>query len=130
MGRVSRRQAAKAVRIAPTDPAPAPWRIAHGVSALGIIAIFLAIHLANFAVSTGVLPLVTTYFGPRTACAGFTSRTWPVTCRFANWCKAHGLHELAQVQPFHVAAFDKELQHQFSAPTVKQHLAALRMLFD
>jgi site-specific recombinase XerC len=34
------------------------------------------------------------------------------------------------VQPFHVAAFVKELQGQFSPPTVKQHLAALRMLFD
>jgi site-specific recombinase XerD len=50
--------------------------------------------------------------------------------RFAEWCDAHDLHELAQVQPFHVAAFVKELQRQFSAPTVKQHLAALRMLFD
>jgi site-specific recombinase XerD len=50
--------------------------------------------------------------------------------RFAEWCDAHDLDELAQVQPFHVAAFIKELQRQFSAPTVKQHLAALRMLFD
>jgi site-specific recombinase XerD len=50
--------------------------------------------------------------------------------RFAEWCEAHGLDELAQVQPFHVAAFVKELQGQFSPPTVKQHLAALRMLFD
>jgi site-specific recombinase XerD len=52
------------------------------------------------------------------------------TKRFAAWCEAHGLHELAAVQPFHVAAFVKELQGQFSPPTVKQHLAALRMLFD
>ena len=50
--------------------------------------------------------------------------------RFAEWCEAHDLDELAQVQPFHVAAFVKELQRQFSAPTVKQYLAALRMLFD
>jgi site-specific recombinase XerC len=34
------------------------------------------------------------------------------------------------VQPFHVAAFVKEMQREFTAPTVKQHLAALRMLFD
>ena len=52
------------------------------------------------------------------------------TRRFSEWCEAHGLHELADVQPFHVAAFVKELQGQFSPPTVKQHLAALRMLFD
>jgi site-specific recombinase XerD len=50
--------------------------------------------------------------------------------RFAKWCDAHALHELAAVQPFHVAAFVKDLQGQFSPPTVKQHLAALRMLFD
>ena len=52
------------------------------------------------------------------------------TRRFAEWCETHGINELADVQPFHVAAFVKELQGQFSPPTVKQHLAALRMLFD
>jgi site-specific recombinase XerD len=50
--------------------------------------------------------------------------------RFAQWCEANDLDELAEVQPFHVAAFVKELQGSFSPPTVKQHLAALRMLFD
>jgi site-specific recombinase XerD len=52
------------------------------------------------------------------------------TRRFAEWCTAHGIRELTGVHPFHVAAFIKELQGQFSPPTVKQHLAALRMLFD
>ena len=52
------------------------------------------------------------------------------TRRFADWCAAHGLHQLDQVQAFHVAAFVKDLQEQFSPPTVKQHLAAIRMLFD
>jgi integrase/recombinase XerD len=52
------------------------------------------------------------------------------TRRFAAWCDARGLRELAAVQPFHVAAFVKELQGTFTPPTVKQHLAALRMLFD
>jgi len=58
------------------------------------------------------------------------------TQRFAVWCKAHGIPELAAIEPFHVAAFLKDLQHKehqpkpFTAPTVKQHLAALRMLFD
>jgi site-specific recombinase XerD len=36
----------------------------------------------------------------------------------------------SEVQPFHVAAFIKDLQDELSPPTVKQHLAALRMLFD
>lgn len=52
------------------------------------------------------------------------------TRRFAEWCEAHGIGELADVQAFHVAAFVKDLQGQLSPPTVKQHLAALRMLFD
>src|SRR5713226_5200583 len=50
--------------------------------------------------------------------------------RFAQWCEARGIRELAAVEPFQVAAFVKELQGEFTAPTVKQHLAALRMLFD
>ena len=52
------------------------------------------------------------------------------TRRFAEWCDAHGIRQLADVQPFHVAAFVKDLQGEFSPPTVKQSLAALRMLFD
>jgi site-specific recombinase XerD len=50
--------------------------------------------------------------------------------RFAVWCEERGIGELSAVEPFHVAAFVKQLQGEFSAPTVKQHLAALRMLFD
>jgi len=50
--------------------------------------------------------------------------------RFAQWCAARGIGELAAVEPIHVAAFIKQLQKELSAPTVKQHLAALRMLFD
>jgi integrase/recombinase XerD len=58
------------------------------------------------------------------------------TRRFAHWCEARGIQELAAVEPSHVAAFIKNLQDKdrhekpMSAPTVKQHLAALRMLFD
>ena len=52
------------------------------------------------------------------------------TRRFAEWCDGHGIGQLADVQAFHVAAFVKHLQGEFSPPTVKQHLAALRMLFD
>jgi site-specific recombinase XerD len=52
------------------------------------------------------------------------------TKRFADWCDTHGLRDLVDVEPIHVAAFVKDLQGRFSPPTVKQHLAALRMLFD
>ena len=40
------------------------------------------------------------------------------------------IHELTQVEPFHVAAFVHDLQDELSPPSVKQHLAAIRMLFD
>jgi site-specific recombinase XerD len=52
------------------------------------------------------------------------------TRRFAHWCQAHELAALTQVQAFHVTAFVKDLESQFTPPTVKQHLAAIRMLFD
>jgi site-specific recombinase XerD len=52
------------------------------------------------------------------------------TRRFAQWCEARGIQELAAVEPSHVAAFIKQLQSELTPPTVKQHLAALRMLFD
>ncbi len=52
------------------------------------------------------------------------------TRRFAEWCASKDLHELAQVEPFHVAAFVHDLQDELSPPSVKQHLAAIRMLFD
>jgi site-specific recombinase XerD len=47
---------------------------------------------------------------------------------FSAWCNAHGITDLPQVQPVHVAAYIEGLQ--LAAPSVKQRLAALRMLFD
>ena len=37
---------------------------------------------------------------------------------------------LTGIEPVHVAAYIETLTNQKSAPTVKQHLAAMRMLFD
>jgi site-specific recombinase XerD len=51
-------------------------------------------------------------------------------CRFSDWCDGRGLFDLTTIKPIHVAAFIEELQTTHSKPTVKQHLAALRMLFD
>jgi site-specific recombinase XerD len=55
---------------------------------------------------------------------------YKASCRFSGWCEGHGLHDLARVKPIHVATFIEELLQELSKPTVKQHLAALRMLFD
>ena len=49
---------------------------------------------------------------------------------FCAWCQQHRLHELGALQPLHVAAYLEHLQQTHAKPTVKQHLAALRMLFD
>ena len=47
--------------------------------------------------------------------------------QFLGWCEARGL-QLRDVSPLHVAAYIRT--HPGSAPTVKQHLAAIRMLGD
>jgi len=52
------------------------------------------------------------------------------TRRFAEWCASKDIHQLAQVEPLHVAAFVRDLQEELSPPSVKQHLAPIRMLFD
>jgi site-specific recombinase XerD len=49
--------------------------------------------------------------------------------RFCQWCDARGF-TLELVEPIVVAAYIEELGKVRSKPTVKQHLAALRMLFD
>ncbi|MDP1796976.1 MAG: site-specific integrase, partial [Planctomycetaceae bacterium] len=49
--------------------------------------------------------------------------------RFADWCTGHGL-DLGQLSPPLVAAYIEEMGGTHSAPTVKQHLAAIRMLLD
>lgn len=49
--------------------------------------------------------------------------------RFAQACDEAGVR-LDQIQPVHVAAYIEQLAAERSAPTTKQHLAAIRMLFD
>ncbi len=49
--------------------------------------------------------------------------------RFDRWCQGHGFR-LEELTPVHVAAYVEELGRGLSKPTVKQHLAALKMLGD
>lgn len=49
--------------------------------------------------------------------------------KFFLWCEEKRL-DLERIQPVHVAAYIEQLGEQLSRPTVKQHLAAVRMLFD
>jgi len=49
---------------------------------------------------------------------------------FAAWCELNRLTDLQDIEPVHVAAYIETLQLRLAAPSVKQHLAAIRMLFD
>jgi site-specific recombinase XerD len=61
---------------------------------------------------------------------------YKAACRFSDWCEGRGLLDLARVKPPHVAAYIEMLGLPepdgagLSKPSVKQHLAGLRMLFD
>jgi site-specific recombinase XerD len=48
---------------------------------------------------------------------------------FFAWCEEHHL-ALDAIEPVHVAAYIERLTQQYAPPTVKQHLAAIRMLCD
>lgn len=50
------------------------------------------------------------------------------TKQFFDWCEHRGVMSLDRIEPVVIAAYIE--QHQASSPTVKQHLAAIRMLFD
>lgn len=50
--------------------------------------------------------------------------------RFLAWLEERGVTELDQVEPLLVAAYIEQLGRELSKPSVKQHLAAIRMLFD
>jgi site-specific recombinase XerD len=50
--------------------------------------------------------------------------------QFSVFCAVNGIEDLARIEPIHVAAFVEDQLRDHSRPTVKQRLAALRMLFD
>jgi site-specific recombinase XerD len=59
-----------------------------------------------------------------------TRRAYARACSaFLAWCEARGL-TLTQIRPHDVGAYIEALQGTAAAPSVKQSLAAIRMLFD
>lgn len=48
--------------------------------------------------------------------------------QFFGWCESRSARSLHAIEPMHVAAYIES--HAGAVPTVKQHLAAIRMLFD
>ena len=49
--------------------------------------------------------------------------------RFCTWCDCHNL-ELSQLNPVLIAGYIEQLQQEMGVTSVKQHLSAIRMLFD
>jgi site-specific recombinase XerD len=49
---------------------------------------------------------------------------------FFRWLETRGVTELGAIRTHHVSAYVEVLTRRYKAPTVKQHLAAIRMLFD
>jgi site-specific recombinase XerD len=62
---------------------------------------------------------------PNTRRAYFRTAT-----EFLTWCQMQGINDLGSIKPVVVAAYIEFLQTERSKPTVKQALAAIRMLFD
>jgi integrase/recombinase XerD len=59
-----------------------------------------------------------------------TRAAYSAACsRFFSWCDQHNW-TLEQLEPMHLAAYIELLGLTFAAPSVKQHLAAIRVLFD
>ena len=84
-----------------TDPPPAPGAAARTVE-------FVTVQIRN----------------PHTRAAYAAAVT-----RFFTWCDARGL-ALAQISPIAVATYIDDMQGRYRAPSIKQHLAAIRRLFD
>lgn len=59
-----------------------------------------------------------------------TRRAYLRAClRFLNWCGEHEF-SLEHLRPMVAAAFVEQLGRELPPPSVKQHLAAVKMLFD
>ena len=50
--------------------------------------------------------------------------------RFCSWCEHRGLQQLADIEPTMIAFYIEEMTDGYGKASIKQHLAAIRMLFD
>ena len=72
---------------------------------------------------------VVEFFAARIRNANTRAAYARATARFLAWCDEQGL-ELGRISPVAVGIYVEELQGVYRAPTIKQHLAAVRGLFD
>lgn len=71
----------------------------------------------------------TTFFTDEIRNANTREAYFRAAFQFFAWCENHRL-TLESIESYHVSAYIEELLKEKSKPTVKQHLAALRMMFD
>ena len=50
--------------------------------------------------------------------------------QFLNWCEGVGVVGLHQIKPIVIGAYLEQMETYAFKPTIKQHLAALNMLFN
>ena len=55
---------------------------------------------------------------------------WRAVREFAAWWEDQRIGELQDIEPVHIATYVETLQIRLAAPSVKVHLAAVKMLFD
>src|SRR5258708_25286619 len=99
-------------------------------------------ELAVVAAQTFPAPILIERAGPSTRKKFFEFFTVPIRNahtraayyraiqQFLAWAERAGYQDLEDIEPITVAAYIEMLGRQASAPTVKQHMAAIRMLFS
>jgi site-specific recombinase XerD len=78
----------------------------------------------------GTWPRYVEFFTARIRNPGTREIYHRAAVRFGRWCDQQGIVRLEQVSPVVVAAYIEEATQVFAPPTTKQHLSALKMLFD
>ena len=58
----------------------------------------------------------------------YTAAYYQAIGQFLDWCQRAGFSNLEDIEPIHVAAYIES--HKGSAATIKQHMAAIRMMFS
>src|ERR1700736_2024169 len=99
-------------------------------------------ELAVISVDSFATPTIITRAGPATRKKFFEFFTVPIRNgntraayyraiqQFLSWCERAGYEHLEDIEPITVAAYIETLQRLAAPSTVKQHIAAIRMLFS
>src|SRR5215813_13268649 len=99
-------------------------------------------ELAVVAPQTSQAPMLIERAGPSTRKKFFEFFTVPIRNantrlayyraiqQFMTWLERAGYQHLEDIEPITVAAYIETLQRQAAPPTVKQHMAAIRMMFS